>query len=360
MARAIGGVKSIPASNPAPSPGPARVEMQSVNVEALKRDAPAVTREAIMENFKFSAEPPAALPGTVMALAEKCFSTGYRGDFGARGRLNCRPVFGQGLVNTILEAVEADGGPLWTPEDIEAQRQDCRTANLAIDFEMELSFDKASRLFQRKLELVTEAVARGEKPDLPIEHTDEQLARYRDAVHACTGAISNRVFERLKPKCERIAQTAFKMAKARYGQETAGADKMGVPFAASSELKALVWFALQGASEPILNYLPGMGSLKPHNTFWGITLFPAEPCQAMVDCEAERKAILDTGERLRREARELAAKRSAEQLASKSEAHRAELARVDAKLAPLLAQFAKRDKELAAKQAAIPTVRILE
>lgn len=80
----------------------------------------------------------------------------------------------------------------------------------------------------------------------------------------------------------------------------------------------------------------------------------------MVDYEAERKAILDTGERLRREARELRAKKSADELAQKSEAHRAELARIDAKLAPVLAQFAKRDAELAAKQAEIPTVRIVE
>jgi hypothetical protein len=356
VARNLAG-RSSPSTAPASPPSVIRIPGAT---RASHAQPPASNGQQMAEQGlslpKVTILPPAQLPpGSIEALALEYFGAGGF----IRGRFNFRFPLSQQIVDSIVDAEKA-AGPLWSAEEIAAQKADFANSASGQELLAEYNFANIGILFRKKMDSISRAVANGERPEPPppVDRYQQETAisQYRQAVRAGMAPISKRTYDRLLPKCERLRERARLMVVARDKQERSEAAKTGLQFEASALLKSLLFFAVSAWQDEVSNYFPGeTASLMPVNTFFGRRLFEIELTQSQQDSEAQRLAILADGERMLREHREYLAQKQAETVASQSASHREQLDRINILHDTLRAEAAASKPE----RLAVPVMKIL-
>ena len=257
---------------------------------------------------------------TLGSLAREAFGPGafFNDHFMAGARCS------QQILNQILDAA----GPLWTAEEIQAQKRDFQIWSQAQRLLDEYCLDNAKFLLRKRLADIGKRVAAGEIPDAPItldlEHQVGVIRAYRQAVREGLVTLSSRVHARLVKKCEMLRHCAAKLALALGQAEKTSAEEFGLQFEASARLKCLIWFAYIGWQESVGIFFEGTSYFPPTADFFGRVLFEPEACQT-ADLETETKAMVEASEKDIETHRQFLAQKASDEAAKQSEAKRREI-----------------------------------
>jgi hypothetical protein len=102
-----------------------------------------------------------------------------------------------------------------------------------------------------------------------------------------------------------------------------------LPFTPSATLKAILFFAIKAAMEPVENFMPfPVANQPPTNFFFGRKVFDWKPSETSLAMEAERKAESEKIDRLVAEQKENIARRQKNELAANSATHAATTAKL--------------------------------
>src|ERR1035438_5396755 len=74
-----------------------------------------------------------------------------------------RQPISQQVIDAIIDAEEKEHGPLWSQQDIEAEKKDLTAWGLCQDRLHEYNFANIGRLFRKKLDSFASAIGKGEQ-----------------------------------------------------------------------------------------------------------------------------------------------------------------------------------------------------
>ena len=321
MARALSGRPTADAAPPALTHGPGTTIASHqtsgmTSAQARAENLPPLPKITITE---------LPAPVGIDALAAEIWPDSF-----IKGKLNIGYPMPQVVLNAIAEGEETANGPLWTAEEIDAQKTDYSAWQLCEELYEDYSVKNIGRLFRQKMDAVAVAVASGQRPEPPPPgdrfQQEAVINEQRKAIAHGKATISNRVHNRIEPKGRRLKSRASIMALDTVKQERAAAAKAGLPYQHTPMLKALVFIAVKGWDSMTCNFVPGhFACLYPSNDWFGRKLFDYAPTPSQQEAAERKKAVLEAGERMLREHREFVAKKAAEDAAKTSGKHSEEV-----------------------------------
>ena len=228
------------------------------------------------------------------------------------------------LAQSILDELELSAAE-------KAELADIHSKFTALDNRIiEAGYMAASNLYHRQRADVQARLAAGEEiTPGSVRSRDEIEKRCEVVRHAARQAqaqLSERVYQILRPWCERMKKYCRELTERQDAQDKKAA-RFGFAYKPSDNLRSLIWLSLSGYEAAISNHVEGFGSLRVSDDWFGASMGLNLPAVTpIVDPSVEQAALAKAS---KADAIARAQRRQEDEIAVTSRQHAAEVERLN-------------------------------